>query len=316
MTTTDTRTLALGTMSYGTRVDAPTAFALLDRYVERGGRWLDTADNYACWLSPSGRGGTSEATLGAWFRAHPGVRDQVRISTKLGADPVTPGVWPASWEGLSPTAIDRAIGHSLDRLGTDHVDLLWAHVEDRAVDLAAQVSALGALVSSGRAGRIGASNHATWRVERARTLARTAAVPSFTALQLRHTYLQPIPFAPLPDTGHVVASPEALDYAATEGLDLWSYTTLLGGAFTHPDRLQDAYRHPDTERRLATLARVAQRYGATSNQVVLAWLLDGSPRVTPIIGPSTLAQLDEAMDARDLHLDEDARAELDEGGTA
>jgi aryl-alcohol dehydrogenase-like predicted oxidoreductase len=92
---------------------------------------------------------------------------------------------------------------------------------------------------------------------------------------------------------------------------MWAYTTLLGGAFARPERLQEAYRHPDTERRLAALDRVARRRDATRNQVVLSWLLEGSPAVTPILGVSDLAQLDEAMDALQLHLDTEDRDELD-----
>lgn len=304
---------ALGTMYFGTRQDQRESFAILDRFVDRGGRWLDTADNYSFWKDPSGVGGASEGTLGAWLRANPGVRQQLRISTKVGADPTVPGLWPESMEGLSGEVIGTSLNRSLERLGTDHVDLLWAHVEDRVVPLEEQVDAFGAAVAEGRAKRIGASNHAIWRVERARTLARLRGVEPYSALQLRHTYLQPIPFVDLPDGGHVVASPEALDYAASEDLLLWSYTTLLGGAFARPERLQSAYLHPDTTRRLHVLHQVARRLGVSQNQVVLAWLMGGTPRVTPIVGVSSIAQLDEAMDAIGLELDADTRAELDGG---
>jgi len=310
--TTDTDGIALGTMYFGTRLDQATSFAILDRFVERGGRWLDTADNYAFWVDESGLGGASETVIGAWLQANPGARDEVLLSTKVGADPTVAGAWPESMEGLQPQTIHDALDRSLARLGTDHVDLYWAHVEDRSVDLDAQVEAFGALVADGRARRLGASNHATWRVERARSLARRRGVEPVTAVQLRHTYLQPIPFAPLPDQGHVVATPEALDHAAAEGLAVWAYSTLLTGAYIREERLQEPYRHSDTRRRLEALDRVAEQAGATRNQVVLAWLLGSTPQVTPIVGVSSIGQLDETMDARDLHLDADARALLDE----
>lgn len=314
MEPTDAGEIALGTMHFGTREDRATSHAILDRFVERGGRWLDTSNNYSFWADPSGTGGASERVLGSWWQGDTGLRDQVWVSTKVGANPTTPGAGAGSLEGLSPSAIVDGLEQSLERLQTDHVELCWAHVEDRTVDLAAQVEAFGSLVADGRVGRLGASNHAVWRVERARSLARARDLAPFSALQLRHSLLQPIPFVPLPSWGHVVATPEALDYVEAEGLGLWAYSTLLGGAYVEDDRLQQPYRHPETTRRLATLDRAARRLGATRNQVVLAWLLGSSPRVTPIVGVSSLDQLDEAMDARDLRLDDDVRAELAQRG--
>ena len=74
-------------MMFGTTIDEDTSFALLDRFVEEGGVWIDPADCYAFWASDSGHGGAGEALLGRWLAARPGVRDRVRISTKLGAEP-------------------------------------------------------------------------------------------------------------------------------------------------------------------------------------------------------------------------------------
>jgi len=303
--------IALGAMYFGTRQDRDQSFAILDRFAELGGRWLDTADNYSFWEDQTGFGGASERMLGQWFAANPGIREQMWVSTKLGAEPLVAGKWPESMEGLSPAAIESALGGSLERLGTDHVELLWAHVEDRTVPLEDQVAALGATVADGRVRQLGASNHAVWRVERARATASAQGAEPYSAMQLRHTYLQPVPFAHLVEGGHVVASPDALDYARAEDLAFWAYNTLLAGSYARPDRpLQTPYLHADTERRLAALDRVATPVGATRNQVVLAWLMGGSPAVRPIVGVSSLAQLDEIMASRDLVLDADALAVL------
>ncbi|WP_430868679.1 aldo/keto reductase [Demequina aurantiaca] len=304
--------IALGAMYFGTRQGRDQSFAILDRFAELGGRWLDTANNYSFWEDQTGFGGASERMLGQWFGANPGIREQMWVSTKLGAAPLVAGTWPESMEGLSPAAIEAALAGSLERLGTDHMELLWAHVEDRTVPLNDQVAALGATVADGRVKQLGASNHAVWRLERARATASAQGAEPYSAMQLRHTYLQPIPFADLPDGGHVVATPDALDYARTEDLGFWAYNTLLAGAYARPDRpLPAPYVHSDTELRLAALDRVATSLGATRNQVVLAWLMGGTPAVTPIVGVSSVAQLDEVMASRDLHLDPEALSVLD-----
>jgi aryl-alcohol dehydrogenase-like predicted oxidoreductase len=306
--------IVLGTMNYGTTVDEKRGHALLDHFVEQGGTWIDTANCYSFWNSPTGVGGQSEAVIGSWLRSRPGARDSVLLSTKVRYQPLVPHSWPASAEGLSAGAIRRGVAGSLERLGTEHVDLLWAHGEDRSVPLVETVGALGELAASGAVKRLGASNHAVWRVERARALARELGVEGWTALQLRHTLVAPRPGAVLPDAGHVLASEEALDYVATEpGLSLWAYTPLLNGSYVRDDRpLPEAYDHPGTERRLSVLADIAAETGATRNQVVLAWLMGGEPAISPIVGVSTLEQLDEAMAAAVLRLDAGQRARLAE----
>lgn len=241
--------IVLGAMDYGTTVDERRAHALLDRFVEQGGTWVDTADCYAFWSDPSGVGGQSEAVIGSWLRSRSGARDRVRLSTKVRYQPLVPHRWPESAEGLSAGAIRRGVEGSLERLGTSDVDLLWAHGEDRSVPLDETVRAFGELAVAGAAKRLGASNHAVWRVEQARALARDMGVEGWTALQLRHSFVSPRPGAVLPDAGHVLASDEAIDYVAAEpGLAMWAYTPLLNGAYVRADRpLPEAYDHPGTD---------------------------------------------------------------------
>ena len=88
-------------MMFGTAVDDETSFSLLDRFVERGGVWIDTADCYSFWASDDGKGGASERVLGRWFAARPGVRERVKIATKLGAEPLWADAFPRRREGLS-----------------------------------------------------------------------------------------------------------------------------------------------------------------------------------------------------------------------
>ncbi|MDQ0642080.1 aldo/keto reductase [Microbacterium murale] len=290
--------LVLGAMSFGTRIDEDTSFALLDRFVERGGVWIDTADCYSFWDSPTGHGGASEAVLGRWLAARPGFREQVRLSTKLGAEPLWPGSWPERRAGLSARAIRDAAAGSLDRLGVDQIDLLWLHQEDRSVPIEETVEALAELTSAGTVRRVGASNHPAWRVERARAHAKQIGTLPIDAFQLNSTYLRARPGTRLPGVIHRfgVFDDEQRDYATEHGIETWAYTPLLSGAYDNPDKtIAEVYDHPGNTRRLAVLDEIAGERGAQRGQIVLAWLL--AHGIRPILGGSRLDQLETAMDA-------------------
>lgn len=295
--------IALGTILLGSRVDEQNSFAILDRFVEAGGTMLDTANNYPYWIDGC-TGDESELAIGAWLAARNN-RDQVFISTKVGARPTGSGP-----DGLSAGAIARGIEGSLDRLRTDHVDLYWSHVEDRSVPLEETLGAFDRVVREGKALSLGASNLPTWRLERARALANANGWTPYTHVQLRHSYVRPRPGAKLPEGGHVQASDELLGYVHTEqDLTLWAYSTLISGAYTPAKQLPEAYDHPGTTARLKVLHEVAAQVGATVNQVVLAWLIaDGH---VPIVGVSSMAQLEEAIAAADVKLDDATLARLD-----
>ncbi|MEU2248365.1 aldo/keto reductase [Streptomyces sp. NPDC019224] len=302
MNTTNPR-IVLGTMGFGTQVDSATAFAILDSFVAGGGDWLDTANCYSFWADPSGVGGASERVIGAWLAARPGARDAVRIATKVRQNPLVPHSWPDSAEGLSARAVHAGMEESLERLGVDHVDMLWAHAEDRTVPLEETVGAFGELVAKGVALRVGAANHPAWRVERARSLAREQGAEPWTALQLRHSLAQPRPLTPLAEGGHRLLTAEDLDLARAEGLEVWAYSSLLWGAYTRQDKpFPETYDHPGTTRVLTVLDEVAGEVSATKNQVVLAWLLHQG--VAPIVGVSRVEQAEEALAARDVRLDD------------
>jgi aryl-alcohol dehydrogenase-like predicted oxidoreductase len=307
--------LVLGAMMFGTRIDEETSFALLDRFVEGGGVWIDTADCYAFWASDSGQGGDSEALLGRWLAARPGVRERVRIATKLGAEPLWPGSWPRHREGLSARAVRAAFEGSLRRLGVDAVDLLWLHQEDRRVPIEQTVDAVAELVATGAVHRVGASNHPAWRVERARRhAADTGAVP-IDAFQLSASYLRPRPGTSPPGNEHPfgVLDDEQRDYAEVNGIEVWAYTPLLGGAYDNPDKeIPEVFDHPGTTRRLAELDKAAAELGAARGQVVLAWLR--AHGIRPMLGGSTLAQLDSALTGVRLDLPAELLARMDAAG--
>jgi aryl-alcohol dehydrogenase-like predicted oxidoreductase len=311
--------LSLGAMLFGTATDEPTSFAILDRYVEAGGSFIDTADNYAFWINGT-QGGESEELLGRWRRSR-GVGDEIVIATKLGGRPIAPGISFAdaakasNVEGLSAKVIRESAERSLQRLGMARLDLLYAHLEDLAVPLQETIEAFAELVAEGTVGLLGVSNNWAWRVERARSLAAAAGLPGYEVLQYHHSYLRrrtDLPGRRSPDGEPGVLGGDLLSYLRAEpGLALVAYSPLLGGGYIRQDRpLGVEFDHPGTPARLAVLREVANDAGATVNQVVLAWLIGGEVPAIPLVGASSVAQLDESLAAVDLELTPEQRARL------
>ncbi|MFE9560245.1 aldo/keto reductase [Streptomyces sp. NPDC006487] len=302
--------LCLGTLPFGTRIDEQRAIGLLDRFTERGGTFIDTANCYSFWLDGA-NGDESELVIGRWLAAR-GNRDEVVLASKVGARPTGPGEWPGTAEGLSAAAVRAGVEGSLKRLGTDRLDVLYAHMEDRRPALAETVAAFGGLVAEGTVDVLGVSNQVTWRIDRARALARRQGVAGYGCVQQQYTYLRPRPGATFGSCEH--ATPELLDYVRSEpGVTLLAYTSLLAGAYTDPAKpLPSAFDHPGAVAQLAALRDVTAETGATANQVVIAWLLGGDLPVLPVVGASNVAQLDEALDAVELDLTPAQRAHLDD----
>ncbi len=306
--------LCLGAMQFGSTTDAATSTAILDRFVEAGGTFVDTADCYQFWVE-GGQGHESETFLGAWRRER-GITDEVVIATKLGAQPTVPGTGLENQEGLSAKAVAAAAERSRERLGVDTLDLLYAHREDPLTPIEETIGALGELVEQGAVGELGLSNHRTWRLERARAAAQANGWKRPRVLQYRYSYLQPRHEAALESSGHMHATPELMDFVRAQEVEgraytLVAYTPLLCGAYTKPDKpLEYAYDHPGTVARLTVLDEVAKEVGATRNQVVLAWLRGHEPEVIPLVGVSSIAQLDEALEAIDLTLTTEQHSRL------
>jgi aryl-alcohol dehydrogenase-like predicted oxidoreductase len=307
--------LSLGAMHFGTATDEATSFAILDRYVEAGGTFVDTSGNYAFWANGT-QGGESEELLGRWRRSR-GVGDELVIATKVGARPLSPGTsFTDNPEGLSARVIRESAERSLDRLGLTRLDVLYAHIEDPKVPLSETVEGFAALVAEGTVGLLGVSNHWAWRVERARGLAAAAGLPGYEVLQYQHSYLRPradLPGVLSADGQQGVVGGDLLSYLRAEpSLAMVVYSPLLKGGYVHTDRLDAVeYGHPGTAARLTALAEVARDAGATVNQVVLAWLIGGEVPMIPLVGASSVGQLDESLAAVDLELTVEQRARLD-----
>ncbi len=308
--------LALGTMYFGTRTDEETSFAILDRYVEAGGTFLDTANNYNAWVGGHGR--DSEDVLGRWLASR-GSRDRVRIATKLGAakkDPSKPlsNEPPTNYQGLAAEVVDREARESLRHLGIDRIDLLYGHVDDRETPIAGTVAAFGKLQADGVVDLTGISNVSTWRVAAAHLEARQQGVRPYAVVQQRHSYLYPPPVPPR--TSWVNA--DLLDYAASGGVDgriplsVVAYSPLEQGALARDDKpLFGGADNAGSRARVRELRQVARELGATPNQVAIAWLLGGEVPVIPLVGASSVEQLDELLDAVELDLPAEVRERMD-----
>lgn len=146
--------LNLGGNTFGWTSDRDTSFAVLDAFVEAGGNFIDTADQYSVWVEGL-KGGESERIIGEWLKER-GNRDEMVIATKVGGHP--------SRAGLSAANVESALDESLKRLNTDYVDIYYAHYDDQKVDVINQVLHAESLVKSGKVKHIGLSNYSPARM--------------------------------------------------------------------------------------------------------------------------------------------------------
>lgn len=342
--TTDTylTPLGVGAMIMGTSTPEAESRRILDHFISevtpryaapdgtpaRG--MVDTADCYCWWEDRGSMGGHSEALLGRWF-ADAGTRSSVFLATKATGmltdlDGVFPdGGGPASWEvartkfvGAAPEVLRGSLAGSLERLGVDHIDLYYNHVDDRSTPLVDSVGTFASFVADGRIGAYGWSNVSTWRLAQIRDVADANGWAQPAALQQQHSYLRR-----RAGLDHVsIVDSDQLDYLRTyPDLQLVAYSPVLKGLYSDPAKRAatywalDPYTGPDADARLAAVDRVAAATGATGNQVVLAWMVaQDSPRQLPLIGARTFDQYLECIEALDLELSAEQLQDLDEAG--
>lgn len=291
----------LGAMYFGTRTDEQMSYRLLDQYVEAGGSFIDTANIYAWWVSGH-EGGESETLLGRWLQRRNN-RSKMFIATKVGFQ------YSDTERGLHAHQIETECEKSLERLDIETIDLYYAHADDRNTPMEETLEAFDRLVRAGKVRFIGASNFLAWRCEEARWLSQTNGWAGYVGIQQRYTYLRPKPgisFDP-----QISANDDLLDYCRNRDMTLLAYSPLLSGAYTRADRpIPKQYLGADSEARLAALQAVAEETGATLNQVILAWMLQGDPTVIPLVAASTLEQMFENIGALALELSVDQMAQL------
>ncbi|MGQ2934442.1 MAG: aldo/keto reductase [Sphingopyxis sp.] len=293
------RPFVLGGNVFGMTAGRDASFAVLDRFALLGGGMIDTADVYSAWV-PGHKGGESETMIGAWLKES-GARDSVLIATKVG---MMPG-------GLKPDRIRDAVQGSLDRLGTDVIDLYFAHKDDPDVPLDEVLGAFAELVDAGIVRAIGASNYSADRLAEALRVADEKGLPRFTAMQ---------PELNLLDREQYEGALQTL--CIDEGLGVVTYFSLasgyLSGKYRSADDLGKSPRgarvKPYLDGKgpavLAAMDRIAAETGATLSQIALAWVA-AQPGVTaPIASATSVEQLDELMGSLDLRLSDEQLAAL------
>jgi len=297
--------LCLGAMFFGTKNDKATSYRILDAYVAAGGSFIDTANIYAFWVEGF-RGGESETLLGEWMRER-GNRNDLFLASKVGF------AYGDVEKRLRAGDIAAECDKSLKRMGVDSIDLYYAHVDDRVTPLEETMEAFDRLVRAGKARFVGASNYTAWRLEQARWISQVNGWAEFCCIQQRCTYLRLKPGATF--SPQAWANEDLLDYCRTTGLTLLPYSVLLAGAYTRPDRSIPAqHASPHNEKRLEILRDVAREIGASPNQVVLAWMLQGSPPMIPLIAASNEGQLQDNLGALNVQLSREQIERLDAAG--
>lgn len=290
--------LSLGTMTFGDDREKGTteeeAHKIIHRYLDAGGNHIDTANVY--------NAGLSEEIVG---RALKEKRQDVILATKVNF-PEGEGI---NHKGLSRYNIMRTVEHSLRRLQTDYVDLLYMHCQDTATPVLESLRAFDDLVRQGKVRYIGVSNFMAWRLMKALGLSDMHALERFVAAQYQYSLVKR-------DIEYEYSS-----LFAEEGLGLLPWGPLGGGFLTgkykrdqqpeegriatHPDHTEEAWHRRNTTRNwniIDEMAKVGAAHEATYAQVAIAWLLHRPNVCSVVLGARTMPQLEDNLGAAQLQL--------------
>ncbi|GAB4004135.1 aldo/keto reductase [Glycomyces albus] len=290
--------LCLGTMSFGAATDEETAHLMLDRFVEAGGNFIDTADVYSA--------GVSEEVLGRWLERQ--TRDDLVVATKFYGDM---GTGP-NHGGAGRKHLRSAVEASLRRLRTDYIDLYQVHVFDDATPIEETLGTLDDLVRDGKVRFLGASNYAGWQLQKSIDVARMNSWERFACLQ------------PLYNLLDRETEWDLIPVCREEGLGVIPWSPLRGGWLSGRYRRDmagppkgsraendgggwpeawDVYANDRTWSVIDTLLEVASESGGTPSRVAVQWVKDRPGVTAPIIGARTLEHLEDNLAAAEHKLD-------------
>lgn len=289
--------LNLGGNVFGWTADRDTSFDILDAFVAGGGSLVDSADVYSA-FAPGNHGGESETIIGEWLRSRG--RDRLHVATKVGAHP--------QFVGLSAANIKAAADASLARLGTDHIDLYYAHFDDPAVPAAEFAGAFSELVDAGKVRAIGISNFTPDRIEEWFAAVAADGLHAPVALQPHYNLVE-----------RAFETDGLREAAARHGLGVLPYLGLARGFLTGKYRDAETatgvraaaaitYLDERGLRVLAALDGAAAAHDTRPAVVALAWLRQQG--TVPIASASRVDQVPDLLASAHLNLSEDELREL------
>lgn len=293
--------LALGGNVFGWTADEKTSFAILDAFVDAGGKMIDTADVYSAWV-PGHRGGESETVIGRWLKLDPSKRDKIVIATKVGFT-----------AGLAPETIGPSCEASLERLGIETIDLYYHHKDDPKVPLAESLGAMNKLVKAGKVRAIGLSQYSPERLEETIQTAEQAGLTRPCALQTWYNMVE----------RRKLEGP-LLDVALRNGLGVIPFYGLANGFLTGKYRSKadlgkstrgdraEQYLEGKGMRVLGVLDQIHAETGAPLAAIALAWT-NAQPGIAATLASATsVDQLNEQLAAMNFELTPDQIGRLDE----
>jgi aryl-alcohol dehydrogenase-like predicted oxidoreductase len=293
--------LCLGTMNFGPLTSEKDAFAIMDKALELGINFFDTANVYG-WKTGAG---LTEQIVGRWFAQGGGRREKIVIATKVYGHM---GDWP-NQERLSALHIRQAVEGSLKRLQTDHIDLYQMHHVDRLTPWEEIWQAMEVLVQQGKVIYVGSSNFAGWHI-----------VQANEAAQARH-FMGLVSEQCLYNLDARMVELEVLPACKAYGLGVIPWSPLggglLGGVLEKIEKGRSASidmkkRIEENRQKLETWENYCEELGEQPADVALAWLLHNPVVTAPIIGPRTHDQFTGSLRALEIKLDKAALKKLDE----
>ena len=299
--------LCMGTMQFGWSVNEGDTHRILSAAVDSGINFIDTADIYSKWVDGN-PGGISETYIGNWIKQNKIPRDKLVIATKVRGEM---GKGPND-QGLSRMHIMKAVEDSLRRLQTDYIDLYQSHWTDDDTPIEETLRTFDDLVKQGKVRYVGASNYAAWEMMQALWTSDKYNLTRYDSLQPHYNLIHREEF-----------ERELRDVCKTYEIGVIPYSPLAGGFLTGKYRKNEPLpeskraegrKRAMTEKNFALLFEMeamALPRKATISQIALAWVMSDTIVTSPIIGATSIAQLNENLGAMSIHLTEGERAILD-----
>jgi aryl-alcohol dehydrogenase-like predicted oxidoreductase len=279
--------LCLGTMYFGTKMDTARSFEILDAFVDAGGNFIDTANNYCYWNG--GTGNESEELLAQWM-SHRKNRNRIILASKIGARPLNPRASNIEFEKLSKESILNAVNDSLKRLNTEYLDVCYIHADFKEFPLEERLEALELLEKQGRIRLKGCSNITTDRFLDSETINQKNDFSSFQAVQQKFSYLLP----EISDKSNTLKflDKELISYAEQRNISLLTYSVLLSGAYAKGwGEVPVEYLSSENKVKFEKIKQDALELGCTPSQWVLRWVMKQSDKIIPLIAASNIEQL-------------------------